>query len=69
MTSIKQNNKIANYVKIKQRVRRGYVLSMNIFPCYSEIINEGITERAGIKIDRYNMNNMYYADNTIVKLI
>lgn len=50
VTSIKKNNKIANYVKIKQRVRRGYVLSMNIFPCYSEIIMRGSQKEQELKL-------------------
>ena len=56
--------------KIGKGVRQGCVLSLYLFNFYAEYImrNAGLDEaQAGIKISRRNINNLRYADDTILK--
>ena len=50
-------------------VHQGHILSPCLFNLYAECImqNAGLDEaQAGIKTDRRNINNLGYADNTIL---
>ena len=56
-------------LKLKKRVYQGYVFSPCLCNLYSEYIiqNTRLDEtQAGIKISRRNINNLRYADDTIV---
>ena len=58
-----------DWFKIGKRVRQGYILSPCLFNLYAEYImrNAGLEEtQAGIKIAGKNINNLRYADNTIL---
>ena len=56
-----------DWFQIGKGVRQGCILSPCLFNLYSEYImrNAGLDEvQAGIKIDRRNINNLRYADDT-----
>ena len=58
-----------NWFKIEKEVCQGCILSPCLFNLYAEYImqNTGLDEtQAGIKIARRNINNLRYADATIV---
>ena len=56
-----------DWFQIGKGVCQGCILSLCLFNCYAEYImrNAGLEEaQAGIKIDRRNINNLRYADDT-----
>ena len=56
-------------IQIRKGVRQGCILSPCLFNLYAEYImrNVGLEEaQAGIKIARRNINNLRYADDTIL---
>ena len=58
---------IEHWFQIGKGVRQGCILSPCLFNLYEEYImqNAGLDEaQAGIKIDRRNINNLRYADDT-----
>jgi len=58
-----------DWFQIRKGVRQGCILSPCLFNLYAEYIlrNAGLDEaQAGIKIARRNINNLGYADNTIL---
>ena len=58
-----------DWFQIGKGVRQGCILSPCLFNLYAEYImrNPGLEEtQAGIKISRRNINNLRYADGTIL---
>ena len=58
-----------NWFKIEKGVCQSYILPPCLFNIYAEYImwNAGLDEaQAGIKIARRNINNLRYADYTII---
>ena len=58
-----------DWFQIGKGVHQGYILSPCLFNLYAEYImrNAGLKEaQAGIKISRTNVNNLRYADDTIL---
>ena len=58
-----------DWFKVGKGVRQGYILSPCLFNFYAEYImrNAGLDKaQAGIKIARRNINNLRYADDTIL---
>ena len=56
-------------MQIRKGVRQGCILSPCLFNLYAEYIkrNAGLEEaQAGIKIARRNINNLRYADDTLM---
>ena len=51
---------------IKRGVRQGCVLSPDLFNLYSEVIMRDLTELEGIKFGGRNLNNIRYADDTVL---
>ena len=51
---------------IKRGVRQGCVLSPDLFNIYSEVIMKDLTELEGIKVGGRNVNNIRYADDTVL---
>ncbi|GFN92238.1 endonuclease-reverse transcriptase [Plakobranchus ocellatus] len=59
-------NKTSTFQDIKQGVRQGCVLSPDLFSLYSEIIMRNLENHPGIKVGRQNINNLRYADDTVL---
>ena len=59
-------NDLSAFQDIKRGVRQGCVLSPDLFPIYSEIIMRALEGIPGIKLGGYNMNNISYADDTVL---
>ena len=59
-------NDLSAFQDIKRGVRQGCVLSPDLFPIYSEIIMRALEGMPGIKVGGYNMNNIRYADDTVL---
>ena len=62
-------NETADWFQIRKGVRQGCILSLCLFNLYAEHImrNAGLEEaQAGIKIAGRNINNLKYADGTLM---
>ena len=60
-----------DWFQIRKEVRQGCILSLCSFNLYAEYImrNSGLEEtQAGIKIAGRNINNLRYADDSILKV-
>ena len=67
--TVRTGHGTTDWFQIGKGVRQGYILSSCLFNLYAEYIkrNNGLDEaQAGIKIARRNINNLRYADDTIV---
>ena len=64
--ALRLNNNLTKFQKIKRGVRQGCVLSPDLFSLYSEIIIRAIKEMPGIKIGGCIINNLRYADDTVL---
>ena len=53
-------------LKIKRGVRQGCVLNPSLFNLYMEHIFRQIDELPGVKIGGRNINNLRYADDTVL---
>ena len=68
-TTDRTGHETSHWLKIEKGVRPGYISSPCLFNLYAEYImrNARLDEaQAGIKIARRNINNLRYADNTIL---
>ena len=64
--AVKIQNEISTYKPIKRGVRQGCVLSPDLFSIYSEMIMRNIEGLPGIKINGQLINNLRYADDTVL---
>ena len=67
--TVRTRHGITDWFQIGKGVRRGCILSPCLFNLYAEYImqNAGLDEaQAGIKIARRNINNLRYADDSIL---
>ena len=64
--AIRIENEISKFIQIKRGVRQGCVLSPDLFSLYSENIMRHIQELPGISIGGHNVNNLRYADDTVL---
>ena len=67
--TVRTGHRTADWLWIGKGVRQGCILSPCLFNLYAEYImqNAGLDEaQAGIKIARRNINNIRYADDTIL---
>ena len=64
--AIRIGDEISNLVNIKKGVRQGCVLSPDLFSWYSEKILREIKYLNGMKINGVNINNIRYADDTVL---
>ena len=65
-TKIRIGNDMSESLKIKRGVRQGCVLSPSLFNLYTEHIFRQIDEFPGVKIGGRNINNIRYADDTVL---
>ena len=68
-TLVRMGHSTTNWFKIGKGIRQGCILSLCLFNLYAEYImrNAGLEEaQAGIKIAGRNINNLRYADDTIL---
>ena len=67
--TVRTGHGTTDWFQIGKGVRQGYILSPFLFNFYAECImrNTGLEEaQAGIKISGRNINNLRYADDTIL---
>ena len=64
--AMRVEGEISAFQKIKRGVRQGCVLSPDLFSLYSEIIMRNIEGQPGIRVGGHNINNLRYADDTIL---
>ena len=67
--TVRNGHGTINWFQIGKGVCQGYILSPCLFNLYAEYImrNAGLDEaQAGIEIARRNINNLRYADDTIL---
>ena len=65
--TVRTGHGTTDWSQIRKGVRQGFILSPCLFNLYAEYItrNAGLEEtQAGIKIDRRNIKNLRYADDT-----
>ena len=65
-TIVKINNDISEPLKIERGVRQGFVLSPVLFNLYTDLIFRNIDQGPGIKIGGHTINNLRYADDTVL---
>ena len=64
--AVRVEEETSNFQNIKRGVRQGCVLSPDLFSLYSEMIMRQIEEMEGLKIGGHNINNIKYADDTVL---
>ncbi|GFS16711.1 retrovirus-related Pol polyprotein LINE-1 [Elysia marginata] len=64
--AVRVEEETSNFQNIKRGVRQGCVLSPNLFSLNSEVIMRQIEEMEGLKIGGHNINNIRYADDTVL---
>jgi hypothetical protein len=64
--AVRIDNEIGPFQQIKRGVRQGCIISPDLFSLYSEIIMRHITDMPGISVGGHNINNLRYADDTIL---
>ncbi|GFO06926.1 endonuclease-reverse transcriptase [Plakobranchus ocellatus] len=57
----------SDFKPIKRGVRQGCVMSPDLFNLYSEITLRNLDGITGLKINGENLNNLRYADDTVLK--
>ena len=63
---IKIGDDRSNWIKIEKGVRQGCVLSPDLFSLYSQLVMDEMEQLDGIKIGGRNINNIRYADDTVL---
>lgn len=63
---VRLENGLSDEVMIKRGVRQGCVLSPALFNLYTEMIFRAIDDMDGVKIGGLNINNLRYADDTVL---
>ena len=64
--AVRIEDKLTEWTEIKRGVRQGCCMSPDFFNLYAEVIIREIKEEDGIKIGGKNINNIRYADDTVV---
>ena len=64
--NVKIGNDVTDEIQIENGVRQNCVLSPDLFYLYSKIILLGINYFEGIKVNGVDLNNIRYADDTVL---
>jgi len=64
--AVRVDNELSEWMNIKRGVRQGCVLSPDLFSLYSEMILRKIEDIPGILVNGHNINNIRYADDTVL---
>src|SRR5215469_16889474 len=64
--AVKIDDEESKYQCIERGVREGCVMSSDLFNLYSEMIMREIKKLEGIRLNEYNINNIRYADDTVL---
>ena len=64
--AVRVGNEESTMQEIRRGVRQGCVLSPDLFNLYSEVIMNDLAELDGIKFGGRNINNIRYADDTVL---
>ena len=64
--AVKVGEELTEYQSIPRGVRQGCVMSPDLFNLYSEMVMRQLQDKEGIKIGGYNINNVRYADDTVL---
>ena len=64
--AVRVDNDTSSFQKIKRGGRQDCVLSPDRFNLYSEVIMRNLEEYPGIKVGGKNVNNLRYADDTVL---
>ena len=64
--AIRVDNDCSEYRPICRGVRQGCVFSPDLFNIYSEMILRNIEQHEGVKVGGHNINNLRYADDTVL---
>ena len=65
--SVRTNQGESEEVEIKSGIRQGCILSPILFNLYSEfLIEEALSDREGLDINGENINNIRFADDTVL---
>ena len=65
-TKVRLKNEVSDSLKIQRGDRQGCVLSPALFNLYTDIIFRKIDQMPGLKIGGHNINNLRYADDTVL---
>ena len=64
--AVRIGGELSEYKLIKRGVRQGCVMSPDLFNIYSEMILRNLENYPGVKINGENINNIRYADDTVL---
>ena len=64
--AVRIDSELSDFKPIKRGVRQGCVMSPDLFNLYSETILRNIEDCQGMKINGQNLNNLRYADDTVL---
>jgi hypothetical protein len=66
LATVRSNNEYTPFIDIKKGVRQGCILSPSLFNNYTEKLFRVIKNMPGLNIHGRNINNIRYADDTVV---
>ena len=64
--AVRVDKRKSGWVEITKGVRQGCVLSPDLFSLYGQTVMEDIQDIEGIKVGGINVNNLRYADDTVL---
>ena len=63
---VRSGDDISEWLDIKQCVRQGCVASPHLFALYTDMIMRELDDMDGFRIGGTGVNNLRYADNTVI---
>ena len=64
--AVRIENDVTDWAEIKRGARQGCVLSPDLFSLYSQMVMNALEDLEGISIGGRNVNNIRYADDTVL---